>query len=98
MANFVYHQGFGGLKIYHSESEPVILANDVGLLLQQEYGDETKARWVIHVSIYPNQDTSIYNSYWRGLHQIAPGKHFDYNKTRWSYIFEQTGILIIKLI
>ena len=89
---FVNHPGFGNLRVYHSESKPVILASDVGLLLQQEYDDESKARWVIHVSIYPNQNTAIYSSYWRGLHDIPRRQHFDYEKTRWAYIFEQTGL------
>lgn len=89
---FIEHPDFGGFKIYNTASKPVILASDVGLLLQQELNTESiKSRYAIHVSVYPNQDTGIYQRYWRGLNNIAPGKHFDYKKTRWAYVYEQTG-------
>lgn len=91
---YVIHPGYNNRRIYHSQSKPVILASDVGAILREEkVANDIKAveRWIIHVSIYPNQKTAIYNSYWRGLHYIPPGRHFDYANTRWSYIFEQTG-------
>ena len=83
------HEDFGGMPIYFNV-KPVILVSDVSTILNEER-DKGIHRWVIHISIHPNQSSAIYNQTWRGLNHLTPEEYLQLESTRWSYIYEHTG-------
>lgn len=103
---FVNHPQFGNKRIYYN-LKPVILEEDLSALLSDEEPtrsaernqpeEQRKCRWVFHLAIYPNQETGIYNKYWRGLNGLGPGKRFSNHllmSCRWVYIYEHTGMIL----
>jgi len=83
---YFLHPGYGGQRIYMNK-KPVILACDLAFILQDKLND----RYVIHVSIYPNQNTKIYGEIIKGLHY---NETVTLQDTRWAYIYDLTGAFI----